>query len=164
MSWDVEVVETVRYLIGDVDSPQKYSDTRLKTAATISSNFVSREISLLNTYVINISLQTIVPDPSLTDPIDYGFLDLISLRTAILIMQGEVKIYATSSIRVMDGPSSIDIAGIFLNTKKIIDDLNLTYSMAKNRYIMNSSGYGKSVLSTTIDTSIGQGGYYDRRS
>lgn len=163
MSWDIDTVETVRYLIGDIDVPQKYTDDRLKTAATISSNFVAREISLANTYIIDISSKTITPDPSLTDPIDYGFLDMISLRTAILILQGEIKIYATSSIRVMDGPSSIDVAGIFSNTKKLIDDLNTTYYIAKNKYIMSSSGYGKSILSTTINTSIMPENWYARR-
>lgn len=164
MSWDIDVVETVRYLIGDVDSPQKYNSTRIKTAAIISSNFVCREVSLSNIYVINIAAQTILPDPSLSDPVDYGFLDLISLRTSILILQGELKIYATSSMRIMDGPSSIDVTGIFQNTKKIMDDLNLTYCIAKNRYIMNSSGYGKSILSTTINNGISMESYYDRRS
>lgn len=160
MSWDTEIVATVRYLIGDVDITQKYSDSRIKSAAIISANMVAREISLASTYTINMGSQTISPDPSLTDPIDYGFLDLLSLRTAILILQGELKLYATSSMRVMDGPSSIDVAGIFLNTKKLIDDYNLTYSLNKNRYVMNSAGYGKSVLSVTIDKNILLG-YYD---
>ena len=161
MSWDTEVIETVRYLIGDVDATQKYTDARIQTDATISANFIARDVGLTGTYSINITDKTITPDPSSTDPVDYGFLDMISIRAAILILQGEAKIYASSSMRVMDGPSSIDVAGIFLNTKKIMDDLNLTYAMAKNRYVMSNSGYGKSILSTTIDKNLLLGGYYD---
>lgn len=162
-TWNYDVTQIIRHIINDTEAPQVYTDARIKTAAVIAANFVARDITLGQTYTISIYDETITPDPN-SDPTDFGFVNLIGIRGAILILQGQLKQFAVSSMRVTDGPSSIDVAGIFSNTKKLIDDLLLSYSIAKNKYVMGSSGYGKSVLSPTIDTSIMPGYYNDRRS
>ena len=163
MSWDTSAVQTVRYMIGDVDTPQKYTDARLKTACVIAANLINNDISLYNTYTISVSGETISPDPT-SDPVDLRFVDMIATRASILILQGELKIYANNSVKIVDGPSSIDMAGVFANTQKLLTDLSQNYSMMKNMYSMNGDGYGKTVMTPTINTSVCEDYYYDRRS
>jgi hypothetical protein len=163
MSWDTDAVQTVRYIIGDVDTPQKYTDARLKTACVISANLINNDITLNNTYTVSVSGETITPDPT-SDPADLKFIDMITTRASILILQGELKIYANNSVKIVDGPSSIDIANVFANTQKLLSDLSQSYAMMKNLYHMNGTNYGKSVMTPTINTSVCEDYYYDRRS
>ena len=163
MSWDTDTVQIVRYTIGDVDTPQKYTDARLKTVCVIAANLVNNDITLKNVYTISIQAETISPDPTL-DPIDLKFLDMIATRASILILQGELKLYANNSVKIVDGPSSIDVAGVFVNTQRLLTDLSKDYSMMKNMYVMNSDNYGKTVMTPTINTGVCEDYYYDRRS
>lgn len=163
MSWDTSAVQTVRYMIGDVDTPQKYTDARLKTACVIAANLINNDISLYNTYTISVSGESISPDPT-SDPTDLRFIDMIATRASILILQGELKILANNSVKIVDGPSSIDVTGLFANTQKLLSDLSQNYSMMKNMYSMNGDNYGKTVMTPTINTSVCEDYYYDRRS
>lgn len=154
MSWDTEVIEIVRFYIGDVDAPQKYSDARIKKAAIIASTILIQEIPFTNNYVIDIAAETITPDPTTTNPKDTDFINLLALKTSCLIINGELKMYATSSMRVTDGPSSIDLGSIFSNLQKLNDNMCKMYDKNKNMYIIGQSGYGKVVLTPTTDTSL----------
>lgn len=154
MAWDTEVIEIVRFYIGDVDEPQKYTDARIKKAAIISASILIQEIPFTNNYTIDIAAETITPDPTTTDPKDTDFINLLAMKTACLIIQGELKLYATSSMRVVDGPSSIDLASIFTNLQKLNDNMCRMYEKNKNMYIIGQSGYGRVVLSPTTDTSL----------
>lgn len=160
MAWNDDVVPMVRYIIGDVDTPQKYTDTRLKTAAVMAANFLVMEISFANAYVIDISGETVTPDPSTTDPKDTDFLSLLALRTSCLIIAGELKLYAAASFRVMDGPSSIDTGSIFANLQKLNDSLCTLYDKNKMAYQMGATGYGKAIMTPTTDENMS---YYQGR-
>lgn len=145
MAWATEVTEVVRYMIGDVDSPQKYTDERITKAASISASALVSEITFPNNYQVEVSTNTITPDPTEVDPKDYDFINLLALKTSCLILQGEMKIYAGSSIRVVDGPSTIDVGSIYSNTQQMLANLIRVFESKKHYYMMGSSGYGKAI-------------------
>lgn len=145
MAWTTEVIEVVRYIIGDLDTPYKYSDERITKAASISASVLINEIPFANNYVVNVSTNTITPDPTEVDPKDYDFINLLALKTSCLILQGEMKVYAGSSLRIVDGPSTIDVGSIYSNTQQMLADLIRTYESKKMYYLMSSSGYGKAI-------------------
>jgi len=162
MSWDTDTITSIRYIINDIDSA-KYTDARIKKAAVISANQIKIEITLSNNYTITISTDTISPDPSTSGNEDPDFINMIILKTSIMILQGEVRLYESSGFKVIDGPSTVEVTGLFSNTKAMIDSLTLQYNKAKNEYAMSSIGYGKAILGPTIDKSVLPEYYYDRR-
>jgi hypothetical protein len=163
MSWDTDVITSIRYIINDIDSV-KYTDSRIKKSAVIAANQIRTELTLKNSYTITVSTDTISPDPSDVNYEDLGFINLITLKASLLILQGEVRLYESSGFKVMDGPSTIEVTGLYANTKGMIDALSLQYGKAKVEYATGVSGYGKAVIGPTIDMNIVSEYYYDRRS
>lgn len=108
MSWQDEIPEMIRYAIGDVDSPQKYTDARLQKQVVISANLIQSEVALDNTYTISISATGISPDPTNDTYKDNPFVTLIVLKSACMLAQNESRIYVGQSISVVDNGSSVD--------------------------------------------------------
>ena len=135
MSWKTEVIQMVRYLIGDTDtSAPDYCDDRIVKASVISAHQLINEVEFDRTYTINVVASSITPDPTEVSPKDESFLYLLSLKTSILIVGGELRSKAQSSISLTDGPSKIDFANVYKNYKDLVNDLNVKYEQAKNTY------------------------------
>ena len=118
MSWQTDVITTIRTLIGDLDGT-KYADTRLLTVAIIASNYVNKEVSFENTYTISISDLEITPTP------ESDFIILLSLKAASIILNAEAKVAGENSVKIVDGPSSIDLASSYnalKNSAKTAED------------------------------------------
>lgn len=108
MSWQAECTEILRVLINDISDTPSYSDERLERILIVAALQVNLEISFDTVYTINVSEAMLSPDPSCDLNRDNAFLNLMSLKAAVIILDSEVKYYAINSIRVGDGPSSID--------------------------------------------------------
>lgn len=106
--WKLECTEMVRHLINDVSDTPIYSDSRLYRLLVISALQMSQEVSFNTTYTIDISLGTISPDPSAEATKDNAFINLLCLKAAVILLDGEVRYYSINSIQVSDGPSSIN--------------------------------------------------------
>lgn len=103
-----------------------------------------REIDFSTTYTVNVSGSTITPDPTDSDPKDELFLYLVSLKTSILIVSGELRTYALSSIKIVDGPSSIDSSAVFNNLKILSQKLQDEYAQAK--ILAQSARNGEAIM------------------
>lgn len=152
MSWQTEIVEQVRVIINDIDEPQTYSDSRIERVCIIGAVQVLREIDFSSTYTINISTQTISPDPSEISTKDNDFMHLVSLKVACLILTGECRKYALCGVSVDDGPSSIDMKGIYKNLKDLQDSIQRQYDKAK--ILMQSGGNGGVGRAVTTPTTV----------
>jgi hypothetical protein len=142
MHWETSANIMVRQLINDLDNTAyKYSDERLLTALIVSAKLVELELDFSTTYLIDITQKTITPDPEL----DTTFLNLMVLKTAVVILGGEVKKEAANSISIRDGVSSIDLRGVSSTLMQLYKDLSDKYESLALDYKFSGSN-GQSIL------------------
>lgn len=154
MSWRGEIGTIVRYLVNDLDpSNYSYSDSRIETAILVSAQMVCSEIDFENVYIIDVEKCKLSPDP--TDPTsplatankDDGFINLVALKTACIILGSELKTHSLNSVRVTDGPSSIDMTAIAANIKFLYENACKQYEEFKFNLKVGSNAVGKAILS-----------------
>jgi hypothetical protein len=144
MSWQGQTVTVLRNLIGDTtEGSYTYTNERLEESLMSGAFLLLRQISFDQAYVVDIEGCSISPDPSS----DYDFLALAALRSAILILTGEVKTYGLQAIRVSDGPSSVDMTSISANLRKLLEDAVTAFEDAKLAQQVGNGGYGEAILS-----------------
>lgn len=154
MSWQGEMTTIVRTLINDVDSTSyTYSTERLETSILVAAQIVLTEVDFENTYTVDVEQCYLNPDP--TDPTtglatvnkDDAFINLVSLKTACLIMGSEMKTQALNAVRVSDGPSSIDYTAVATHVKFLYEYACKTYEEYKFNYAAGNNAVGKAILS-----------------
>lgn len=171
MAWQGEMTTIVRHLVNDVDPTNyTYSDSRLETAILVAAQIVCAEVDFETTYLVSVEQCTISPDP--TDPTDAlanankddGFINLVSLKAAVIILGSEYKTQSLNAIRVTDGPSSIDMSMIAQNLRYLYDAMVKLYDEAKFALKMGNSSVGKAIVSPfspgSDAISRGYEGYY----
>lgn len=159
MAWQDEVIESVRVLIGDMADTPTYSDDRIERVAVIGAQQMINDITFPVTYQVSIGNATITPDPT-TAPRDEAFIFLLSLKTACLIMSGETRTYAISSMKITDGPSSVDTGAAYTNVKGLAGTICDQYQQAKMLYVMGTLVPGAAILTPTTQEGI-MGGFLD---
>ena len=107
---------------------------------------------------MDIQTATISPDPT-NDPKDNAFISLVALKTAYLILSGEAKQYSvTSGVSIQDGPSSINVTGVFKNVKELAKDMQEQYFRARMEFRLSQSpGHVVSTPVTYINNNYGTG-------
>jgi hypothetical protein len=151
MSWQTDVITTIRTLIGDLDGA-KYTDTRLLTISIIASTYVNKEVSFDSIYTISISDLEITPTP------ESDFIALLSLKAASIILNAEAKIAGENSVKVVDGPSSIDLASSYTALKGSAKTADDDYQSAKLSHQHGNLKGGRIILTpyTTPFNTVGE--------
>jgi len=172
MSWQGEMITIVRHLVDDVDQTNyTYSDERLETTILVAAQIVVLELTFENTYVIDVEQCTLTPDP--TDPTtslatankDDGFINLVSLKAACIILGSEFKANGLKAVRVSDGPSSVDMTAIAGNLKFLYENACKKYEEYKMNFVAgNINGGGQAILSPYSPGSDAVGRYADYRN
>lgn len=148
MSWNTEIVVIVRHLIDDTDfSSPRYPDERIEQAILVSAQLIQTEVAFENTYSINVEQCSLSPDPTLIENKDDGFINLTALKTACIIVGAEYRSYGLSSIKVVDGPSSIDMTNAATHMKNLYTSLCDRYESYKVNFSVVNNNIGKVVLS-----------------
>lgn len=160
MSWDTEIVTMVRYMINDYGTTQTYSDDTLINTILISAQWVQQENTFINSYVTNIDNQTLRPDPTNESARDESFMWLVSLKSACMIAQAELKLIGGQAIAITDEGSSIDLRGTLqgkiVTGKAFCDD----YKNATWRYRLQSAPMGRGIFGPFSIVSTGMSGGY----
>lgn len=154
MSWQGEMATIVRHLVNDVDPDNyTYSDSRMETAILVAAQIVCAEVDFETTYLVSVEQCTISPDP--TDPSDAladankddGFINLVCLKAAVIILGSEYKTQSLNAVRVTDGPSSIDMSMVAQNLRYLYDAMVKLYDEAKFALKVGNGAIGKAILS-----------------
>lgn len=135
--WDTDLVLIVRVLIGDINTPQTYTDEYIQRVLITASMMVDIEIPLSYNYVYDISALTISPDPIVKQ--DSVFTSLIPLKSACIMVQGEFKQALGQGIKVRDGDSAIDTSVSFKGYRDILE-LGPCAAYEKLKWSILSSG------------------------
>lgn len=145
MAWQTEMVQLLRYVINDIDSPSVYSDDRLQKTLVAAAQFLVFQVDFDQDYTLDISTPSISPDPT-SDPRDEGFINLTVLQAACLIVNAEVKLKAGQSVLVKDGPSTIDTRGSYEATQQRYRDMMAILDQARTQYQLGNARAGQAVL------------------
>jgi hypothetical protein len=152
MSWHDMIPDMIRWLVNDLDG-STYSTGQIEQVIVIAAQFVQNDVDFDNTYTLNIATRAITPDPT-TPSIDDGFVNLVSIKAACIILTGECKKAAVETFRVVDGFSTIDTKGRYNALKEQLDEMCDNYNNAKLQHQAGSNSPGESVLApyTTTNT------------
>ncbi len=148
-----ELVMTLRVLIGDVTA-SKYSDLDLKRLLAVASNFVTKEVDLNYTYTITVDIPSINPMPD-----DREFINLVSQRAAIILLESELRDMARRSISITDGPSKIELTNVFKNTDSLLKSLRDQYAATKMNHSLTGDQANRQAVSTPTTTYYGCRGH-----
>ena len=146
MTWQTEIGIIVRSLIDDLDAVT-YSDSRIETAILVSAQLLLLEVDFEQTYTVSVDGKSLSPDPTSSDAKDDAFINLVSLKTACFVLGSELKTYSLKSVRITDGPSSIDVSAIATNLKFLYENACGKYEQYKFNYQAGLSNVGKAILS-----------------
>ena len=102
------------------------------------------EVDFAYSYTIDLSANTIVPDPSAIG--DADFEALVSLRTACMISQGEHRDAAKTAISVKDGPAFVDTKDRAKHLGDLAEDACTAYARAKMNYQMGDGSLGRAIV------------------
>jgi len=147
MSWQGQMSTMVRYLISDVDPANyTYSTRRLETTILVSAQFVVSQVDFGQAYTINVEQCDLSPDPTDSDTKDDDFVSLVSLKTACIIIGGEIRLESGNAISIKDGPSAVDLRGVSSTLVILHKDLCAKYDKAVLDYAAGRSIAGHAVL------------------
>ena len=156
MTWQNEMVRVVRYLINDIDATT-YADSRLEETILVAAQLQYASIDFPHTYTIDVDSLTLSPDPTEATPKDDWFINIVCVKTACIILQSEAKTLAAQSYTIKDGPSSIDVKGVYTATKQLADDMcdKLAYMIMD--YKAGSSPAGHAILTPYTQERLSEG-------
>jgi hypothetical protein len=137
----------VRHLIDDLDAAKyKYSPTRVETAILVSAQLTTMNVDFNNSYTINVESCSLSPDPTDAGTKDNPFINLVSLRTACIILGGEIRSESGNAISIKDGPSAIDLRGVSQVLATLYKDLSDRYDHTLLEYRAGNSIAGHAIL------------------
>ena len=162
----------VRYLISDVDPVNyKYSPRRLETTILVAAQMLTTETDLNEDYSINVETCLLDPDPTDEATKDDDFIALVILKTACIMLGGEIRAEAGNAIAVKDGPSSIDLRGVTGTLNTLYRDMCAKYDQLLLDYKAGNSLAGHAILgpyspgsdhvSRSYSDSDHRGGYFN---
>ena len=159
MSWqDVSVVQ-LRHAINDVDDPQRYTDSRLQLAWIVGASYVVNEFTLVSNYSVDIVGVDISPDPTAGSNRQYAdawAVNLITLRSAIMMISNDLKLASNSAWYIKDVHMSVDMRELHKANKIILDEAKEAYENLRMQY---SLGVNPSVQAILTPINILAAGY-----
>ena len=143
MTWQTDAVQIIRTLVHDVDYDNyAYTDERIEEVFVVSAYNVINNISFDTSYTITLSSCSISPDPVT----DTYFMNLVSLKSASIILFSEYKTASSSAVKVVDGPSTIDYTEVAKNLKDLYENAAGQFEQMKFKYNLGEGAGGIAVL------------------
>jgi hypothetical protein len=152
MAWHENMVLILRTLINDMDTGSPtYEDSRLEQILVVAAHFVNKEVQLTYTYAVDVEAISITPDPVGND--DSGFINLVCLKAACLVLAAETKVLAANSFRIQDASAVIDIKESYTATKALYDKFCADYLQAKMDYVVGNLENIQAIITpTTVES------------
>lgn len=146
------MVILIRSLIDDYDdgvTATIYTDERLETTILISAQLVIFDVEFDKTYTIDVDSCLLTPDPTANTK-DNAFINLVSLKTACIILGGEAKAAATGAMKVKDGGrfgvSEIDTGQAYKALNERANQSCKDYQDARTQYQAGNGRAGEAII------------------
>ena len=158
MAWDITMTTMLRVFINDTESPQTYTDDRLKQVLIVAAQYVNMELNFDNTYTITIGAtadaSNISPDPvSLSDD---SFTNFTVLKAACIADFSTFRTKALQAgVKAKCGPAVLDTIKHLDGFKELLNNGPCkAYEIAKKNWVFGNGELIKAVLSPFISNSF----------
>ncbi len=112
MSWQTDISIITRVWINDLGMERVYSDSRLEQLIVVAAKYVKSEINLAYDYIIDLSNETITPDPSSAGVNDESFIAFTALKAECLLEYSTFRTkVANEGVRASLGSASLSVGG-----------------------------------------------------
>lgn len=137
MAWQDSMPLMLRYIIGDVNIPQTYTDSRLQTSLLIAAKFVGSEVNFSQVFSPDFVNLTLSPDPTVSPTVDDWYSNLTVLKAACQILTAEWQLLAGGgAIMFKEGSSMVDMRELARHKKDLVFDIEKQYNDSKLTYQM----------------------------
>lgn len=153
MTWDQTMVTTLRVLINDTESPQDYTDNRLKQIIVVAAEYTQSEIAFDQAYTINIETTGISPDPVVLNTTEStAFWTIATMKAACLVDQSLYRTKALlAGVTARCGPAVLATLGHIRAFKDLIDfGPCKSYESLKEEFEFGNATVGEAVLSPFV--------------
>jgi hypothetical protein len=113
MAWQDDMIEVLRVLVNDLDSPPTYSDDKLERVLVVAALQVLQEVSFSQAFAVSLARGTIAPDPTAAATADESFVNMTCLKAACIMDRSSAIVAANRAVSAREGGSSFDLTGIF---------------------------------------------------
>jgi len=162
-SWKKEMTTLLRYVINDADeTSREFTDERLCNLLITSAHLTLGVVDFPSDYKVDIPNSGLSPDPTSVN--DSSFMNLVILKAACLLAEGEFRISTNKGIVVRDGPSSVDPRGLVSAKKEMMDSACKKYEDAEFEYRLGNSNAGEAIIGPHRTNYFGSGGGGSYRS
>lgn len=161
--WQTDMVTILRAMIDDMDA-KRYSDVTLVKLLVVAAFQVLTEFDF--DYTVDISAQSISPDPTLPGSRSDSFTNFVCMKAACVIDRGAAIVAAGRAIAVRDGGSSVDLRGVFQGKLEILKNgWCAVYENTKFEYALNRAGEAGAIIMTPFRLYAREqtSGYMERR-
>lgn len=160
MSWQIEIPIIVRSLINDLSDQPTYSDERVQQLIVVAAQYVTREVNLANTYIIDIANPNISPDPTTMQAKDVDFIGFVALKASCLLDHSSLRTKAAmEGIRASLGSANLSVGGSLRGYETIINQGPCAlYQELRSQYEFGNANTVRSILSPFV------GNKFDPRS
>ena len=145
MSWKTIGRTMLRTMLNDPSS-STYTDSRLNSLLSTSAYFLPVEVNFATDYTVDVTLETVTPDPATVSLDGIDFISLVVLKAACMADTGNFRTRALlQGVTARLGPASLQTSSYGVQLGAL---LNLgpcqTYEELKNEY--NFSYKGKQII------------------
>ena len=156
--WKPEMTTLLRYVINDTDTTRReYTDDRLCALIVTSAQLTQGVVDFPRDYSIDVANSGISPDPT-TGSRDNGFINLVLLKAACILAQGDYRVATNKGVVIRDGPSSIDARGVVAAKKEIMDSACEKYQNAEFEFRLGNSNAGEAIIGPHRNAAYGGAG------
>lgn len=149
MAWQNEMTRLLRFQIDDLNC-DTYNDAIIEEAILVGSQFVLNEAEFDTTYIVDVDLYSLSPDPTELATKDNAFINLAVLKAACILLRGEVKRASAQSIKIIDGPSTIDASNYQKSLADAVAEVCKEYQVKLHEHRLDYSGQAGEVITTPI--------------
>lgn len=136
----------LRHVINDVDTPQTYTDNRLQLALLVGAQFVTAEVNLSQKYQLDFIQVSINPDPTSQSAPDEWMMNLMVMRSSIMMLSNNLKVAANSAWVIKDTDMTADLRKVADVNKQLLDEIKGMYDHAKAEYMVGVNPQVSAVL------------------
>ena len=149
--WVDIAIPVLRVIINDIDA-DTYTDARLEQILLAGAYVIVNEIDIASSYTVDMSAETISPDPES----DVAIMNLLILKTAVIIKNNEAKAAQRLGVTITDGPSTISGKGkldaIIADAKMLSDK----YEKTKLEYLAGNCKAGQAIMTPFTNENVPQ--------